>query len=167
MAPFRLGKDELAHELPWRLMRNGPVTLYRRQDYFEQDIAELREREYLVPVLDCLAWGSVGEMHDALRLGLGLPDYTGRNFDALADSLSEIDVPEHSGTMVALDNVTRSDQTDMLLDVLADASRRWLLFGRIFGILVRTDNPSYDGPVIGATRPSWNGREWRSADRAL
>ncbi len=167
MASFRLGHDEVEFELPWRLMQNGPVTLYRRREYFEDDIAELQSREFEIRRFDCLTWDSESAMHDDLRSGLGLPDYTGKNFDALDDSLADIEVPEHSGVMVALDNFSGSRSNEILLQVLANASRWWLLFGRIFGVLVRTDDAPYDGPVIGAMQCQWNGREWSSGDRGL
>jgi len=159
MAPFRAGHDELEHDLPWRLMQNSPVTLYRRREYFDQDISELLSRGWRVPHFDCASWRSDPEMHEELRVVLELPDYTGQNFDALADSLEEMAVAEERGVMIALDNLTDCAQTQTLLDVLAGASRRWLLFGRIFGALVRTDDPSYRGPAIGAMRPEWNDRE--------
>ena len=60
--------------------------------------------------------------------------------------------------MVALDNVTDAPRADVLLDVLAGASRWWLLFGRIFGVLARTDDPIYAPPRVGGMRPAWNGR---------
>lgn len=34
-------------------MQNGPVTLYWRRVYFEQDIGALRECGYVVPSFDC------------------------------------------------------------------------------------------------------------------
>jgi len=34
----------------------------------------------------------------------------------------------------ALDHVTEAPRSDLLLDVLAGASRSWLLFGRISGV---------------------------------
>jgi hypothetical protein len=106
MAPFRPNRDEYEHDLPWRLMQNGPVTLYWRREYFAEDIGALRERGFVVPLFDCRAWPDEFALHEELRVGLGMPDYTGHSFDALNDSLSEIDVPEESGVMVALDNVT-------------------------------------------------------------
>ena len=165
VAPFRIDRDELEHDLPWRLMQNSPVTLYWRREYFEADIRELRERGFVVPSFDCGDWTDEFALHEALRLGLGMPDYTGRNFDALNDSLSEIEVPEESGLMVALDNVTQAPRADVFLDVLANASRWWLLFGRIFGVLARTDDPDYQAPIVGAMRPHWNGRERLDANR--
>ena len=56
MAPFRLGHDEYQHELPWRLMLNGPVTKYWRRDGFEEDIAEMQQRGFRVARFDCGSW---------------------------------------------------------------------------------------------------------------
>ena len=135
MAPFRPNRDEYEHDLPWRLMQNGPVTLYWRREYFAEDIGAPRERGFVVPLFDCRAWPDEFALHEELRVGLGMPDYTGHSFDALNDSLSEIDVPED-------------------------------LFGRIFGVLARTDDPNYAPPRVGGMRPAWNGREWLDANRA-
>jgi len=167
MAPFRLDHDELEHGLPWRLMQNSPVTLYHRREYFDEDMRELREVGYVVPYFDCASWKTEDDLHDALRVGLGMPDYTGHNFGALADSLADIKVPEASGMMVALDNLGHAPRSDVLLDLLADASRRWLLFGRIFGVIARTDDSAYQPPTVGRMRPEWNRCESLNADRGL
>lgn len=45
--------------------------------------------------------------------------------------------------IVALDNMTEAPRADVLFQVLADASRWWLLLGRIFAVLARTDKPDY------------------------
>lgn len=76
-----------------------------RREYFDEDMRELREVGYVVPYFDCASWKTEDDLHDALRVGLGMPDYTGHNFGALADSLADIKVPEASGMMVALDNL--------------------------------------------------------------
>ena len=147
-------------------MQNGPITLYRRAEHLEADERELRDRGFDVRSFDCRAWTSEDALHDALRAGLEMPDYTGHNFDALADSLSEIEVSDASGLFLTLDNFTDAPRHEVLLDVLADASRWWLLFGRIFGVLARTDDPQYSPPPVGATRPHWNGREFLDESRS-
>jgi RNAse (barnase) inhibitor barstar len=167
MAAFRLDHDELRHELPWRLMQNGPVTKYLSRDIFAADLDELEKRGYRVARFDCSSWNSEDDLHADLKRGLSLPDYTGANYDALEDSLADIDVPESGGLTVALDNFTEANRSDVLLDVLAHASRWWLLFGRIFAVATRTDDARYEGPVVGGTRPHWSGNEWLNADRAL
>lgn len=42
MAPFRIDRDELEHELLWRLMQNCPVTLYGRARCFMNRWIRLR-----------------------------------------------------------------------------------------------------------------------------
>ena len=166
VAPFRLGHDELQHELPWLLMQNGPVTKYWRREGFERDVAELQDRGFRVERFDAGAWADEDAMYCEMRDGLGLPSDTGMNFDALADSLEEMDVPVESGVVVALDNFTESRRTDAVLKALGAASRWWLLFGRLFIVVLRTDDPNYGGPdAIGAMPPQWNRREWFNADR--
>lgn len=167
MAPFRLHHDELRHELPWLLMRNGPVTKYWRREIFEEDVGAMQAHGYIVRRFDCAVWSSESAMHTALKSGLDLPGYTGGNFDALSDSITEIDVPEHSGVLVALDNFSEAHRGDVLLEVLTSASRWWLLFGRVFCTILRTDNPRYEGRAIGGVSPSWNGREWLNGHRGL
>jgi hypothetical protein len=41
MAPFRLGHDGYQHELPWAIDANGPVTMYCRRVFLDEDVAEL------------------------------------------------------------------------------------------------------------------------------
>ena len=166
MAPFRLDHDELRHELPWLLMQNGPVTKYWRRDGFEEDIAEVQTRGFRVVRFDVSSWADEDAMYSELRDSLGLPDYMGMGFDSLADALTDLDVPEEGGVVVALDSFTETARTDTLLEVLARASRWWLLFGRVFAILLRTDDPGYLGPTsLGATQAQWNRREWLTAKR--
>ena len=77
----------------------------------------------------------------------------------------DIDVPEAGGLVVTLDDFTDARGGHVLLRVLAAASRRRPLFGRIFAVLVRVDDSHYEGPTIGAMRPWWNRREWTRRER--
>jgi RNAse (barnase) inhibitor barstar len=127
----------------------------------------MRAHGYRVTRFDCARWRSEEDLHAALKEGLELPAYTGSGFDALADSLTDIEVPEGSGVLVALDNFSDAHGGDVLLEVLASASWWWLLFGRVFCVVLRTDDPQYEGPVVGGAPPRWNGREWLDAHRGL
>jgi len=168
VTPFRLDHDELLHPLPWRLMQNGPVTKYCGREAFAGDLAELGDLRFRVARFDVQSWDDdILEMRAVLRDELGMPSYTGGNFDAIADSLTDIEVPEEGGLVIALDNFSASGSNETLLDVLATASRYWLLFGRLFIVLFRTDDGKYVGPAnLGATPVQWNNREFRSAKRA-
>ena len=105
-------------------------------------------------------------MYVELRDELGNQDYTGMNFDALADSLTDMVVPEEGGVVIALDNFTESRRTDTLLDVLARASRWWLLSGGFLPSSCGRTDPGYRGPdSLGAGQPLWNRREWQDSTR--
>lgn len=121
---------------------------------------------YRVRRFDCSLWRSEDHLHATVKTGLELPSYTGSGFDALADSLTEIEVPEATGMFVALDNFSEAHRGDVLLDVLASASRWWLLFGRVFCVALRTDDSHYAGPVLTGAPPTWNGREWLDSHRS-
>jgi hypothetical protein len=57
-------------------------------------------------------------------------------------------------------------RAEPVIEAFADAARYWLLFGRCFLVLAQTDDSGYWGPVdLGATRASWNPREWLDPDR--
>jgi hypothetical protein len=106
MVPFRFGHDELQHELPWLLMQNGPVTKYRRSQGFEEDLAEMQDRGFVVKRFDVCQWTDEVAMYRELRDGLCLPVHTGMNFDGLADSLDDMEVWPDGGVVIALDNFT-------------------------------------------------------------
>ena len=167
MAPFRLHHDELRHELPWLLMQNGPVTKYRQPGPLRagsRDDARPRvSRAALrLPIVELRRPSACGTQGD-----LELPVYTGSNFGALADSLTDIEVSEESGVLVALDNFSERHRGDLLLEVMASASRWWLLFGRVFCVVVRTDDRQYEGPPLGGTPPIWNRHELFDEHRGL
>jgi hypothetical protein len=166
MSPFRLGHDEYQHELPWRLMGNG-VTMYWRREYLDEDLAELAEHGFEVRRFDCSAWADDAQMHRELKAAVPLPAYTGAGWDSLADSLTDIDVPDDGGLAVVLDEYDGTRERDeTLLDLLVGATRWWLLFGRLLPVLLRTDDVHYRTPAdLGALTGVWNGREWLDANR--
>lgn len=167
MTPFRLGHDEYQHELPWRLMQNGSVTIYWRPEVLDTDVAELGRHGFVARRFDCSSWESDSAMLADLCSGLALPYETLANFDALDDSLTDMDVPEAGGLAIVLDNFDGgSERNEVLIHVLAEASRWWLLFGRLVVVLLRTDDVRYEGPRdLGATCAWWNPREFTPADR--
>jgi hypothetical protein len=81
-----------------------------------------------------------------------IPDYYGQNFDALNECLGDLPVPEDGGAAIVLQTFDayakslpaitcrQSSQTDaeVLLDILASASRMHLLYGKRFLTLKAT-----------------------------
>lgn len=56
----------------------------------------ISEFHYSTVFLDATAFASDAQLHDELAFKLGLPEWYGRNFDALLDCLSTIDEPHEN-----------------------------------------------------------------------
>lgn len=172
MASFRQDRLTDEHEhytLPFMLMQNGYVTTYWRREVLDEDAAELRRLGFTVHEFDCAAWSDDASMHDELRVVLGLPDYTGQNFDALDDSLMDMDIPDDSGVAIVLDNFDDRRRRDkILLNVLARSARHWLLFGRLQPVLIRVVDRNYESPTdLGGTRAMWRRGELLPGARSV
>jgi RNAse (barnase) inhibitor barstar len=169
VAIFSLAPTEL-QRLDWRLLQNGSVSLYFRDEALDADLGWLRENAYQVEEVDALAWTSAKDMHQALATALTFPDHYGRNLDALNDCLSDVDVPDAGGLVLVFrrfDAFATLDRkvADGLLDILAWNARRFLLFGRRLLVLLQSDDPQLALAPVGATPVMWNPREWLDRDR--
>ncbi|MBL0128649.1 MAG: barstar family protein [Flavobacteriales bacterium] len=108
--------------------------------------------------------------HEALAIGLGFPDYYGRNLDAFNDCLGDLYSADTHGLVVVFqhfDEFTRNEPSFCwgLLNVIAHVSRHWLLSGqRLIGI-VQSDDPHLRYDPVGGSTPFWNGAEWLDASR--
>ena len=120
---------------------------------------------------DAATWVTDGEMHTQLKSGLGFPAYYGANYDALDDSLEDIEVPGHGGLTVVIEHFDRWEgPADVLLGAFARAARYWLLLGRKLIVLLRVEHARYEDvgpPHIGATPAQWNPREFLDSSRGL
>src|SRR5438876_1591342 len=94
MAVFR---DDDLQRLDWRLLLQGPITLYYRPEVLTEDIAWFANHGYLINHFDCRTWETSADMHAALAAELAFPDYYGRNLNALNDCLSDLLIPDESG----------------------------------------------------------------------
>ena len=169
MAPFRLGYHNLGSStLDWWLLRDGPVSLYLRPEYLDEDSRELLSMGYTLRGLDCSRWGSWDLVYDDLEVAFEFADW-GRNLNAFRDALTDIDVPDDGGVAVLLRAIDdQLERAEAVIEALADASRYWVLFGRRFIVLAQTADPLDRGPAdLGATPARWNNREWRNDARGL
>jgi RNAse (barnase) inhibitor barstar len=97
MAPFPPDNVALQSAPDWSMFRDGPIVLYRRRDLLEADVAELAGVGYVIRRFDCAGWRGEPDMHHDLYEQLGFPDYYGKNWAALRDCLSEIEIPWDRG----------------------------------------------------------------------
>jgi RNAse (barnase) inhibitor barstar len=164
MASFRDDPDEF-QRLDWSLLQNGPITLYFKRAFLEEDVAWLVERGYEINRLDCGEWQEAGGALADLARVLRFPDYFGGNLDALNDCFGDLSVPDGSGRAIVLEHfdVARArlgSFCSALLDILASQSRTHLLLGRRLMGLVQSDDPHISLAPVGATPVEWNRREW-------
>ncbi|MER5636835.1 barstar family protein [Kitasatospora sp. NPDC002227] len=172
MAAFDPTTDDLAY----RLLRTGPVTLYWRPALFAETLGLLRADGYQVVELHAAAWHSDADLHRDLAAALDFPAYYGRNLDALNDCLRDVTALEYGASPTATglvlafhgyDHYTAASprSAPIVLDILADHSRRAALTGLRLLTLVQTDDPSFTLPPLGATQAQWNDAEWLTASR--
>lgn len=94
MASFGVGDE---NTLDYEVIRDGGITIYRDFRYLEEDILWLRDKSYRIHRVDCGGWVSENSLHESLKTALAFPDYYGKNFNALNDVISDLDVPDEGG----------------------------------------------------------------------
>lgn len=177
MAAF--GTDD-GNTLDWEILLNGSLSLYRNCQYLKEDVLWLQLHGYRIFNVDCITWNSEDSMHESLAETLSFPAYYGRNFNALKDCLWDIAVPDDGGVAIVLNSYdayargsgSANRQTGMhdaetVLDILAGASRYFLLLGRRFIVLVQSEDPRMHFEGLGSVATQWNRREWLNKDRGL
>ncbi|MGH7619064.1 MAG: barstar family protein [Gemmatimonadaceae bacterium] len=158
--------------LDWKLLERGAVALYHKGAVLSQDLAWLRQQQYVVHELDAAAWSEPGHFHEAVKTALGFPAHYGRNLASWIDCLAELAVPDEGGTALALrryDAFARAQPqfAQTILDSLEMTSRRFLLTGRRLIALVQSDDPRIRFERVGALPVTWNPREWLDSDRGI
>lgn len=179
MAPFTQ-QEEHENRLDWQILRDGSIALYWRREFLDEDILWFRQHNYQIFSFNCDRWASSEEMHADFQRTLNFPGYYGRNLDALNDCLGDLAVPDAGGTALALSRfdayakgpgaaplASGRPEAEIVLDLLARASRFFLLTGRRLLTLVQTDDPRVWFESLGCVHADWNRREWLNKNRGL
>jgi RNAse (barnase) inhibitor barstar len=180
MTAFTL-EEEAEDRLDWRILRDGSISLYRNNQFLDDDVSWLRSNGYRIVSFDCANWSSSDLMHESLKGALSFPSYYGRNLDALNECMSEdLEVPEVGGLVLVLKHFDRYSnghgaelkpsgrtEVEVVLDIFACASRRFLLTGRRLMTLAQSDDPRIHFEHLGGASTQWNRREWLNKSRGL
>jgi hypothetical protein len=164
--------------LDWQILRDGGIQLYWHREYLSEDSQWLAKHDYDVFEFECETWKSQDDMFSDFARVLRLPDYFGRNFDALDDCLADLPLSENRGGAIVLGRFDAyaahagsaqmpgfKNAAEVVLDVIATASRFHLLNGNQLVALVQTNDPQLRFGAIGRVSPQWNRREWLNANR--
>jgi hypothetical protein len=175
MAPFSNSPEDW-QRLDWKILRDGGIALYRRPEYLAEDVQWLTAQNYKIYEFDCAQWTSESQMFNDIGRLLGFSEC--RNFDALDDDLSDLRIREDGGVALVFRRfdvyatgpgsalmASGPNQAEVLLDVMARASRFHLLIGHRFVTLVQTENPDYRVRGLASVSATWNHREWLGVSR--
>ena len=88
MPSFDLDAD-LSDDRAYELLKNSPVTLFRRPEILDQVLGWLTEHNYRLIRLDASRWAAEADFHRDIQATLDFPDYYGQNLNAFNDCLRE------------------------------------------------------------------------------
>ena len=164
--------------LDWQILRDGGIQLYWRREYLVQETKWFAVHNYDVYEFACDTWSSPEAMFSDLGRVLRLPDWWGQNVNALDDCMDDLPLTESRGAVMVLTNFdvyaagsgsalmhSGRPEAEVILDILAQASRFHLLNGRRLVVLVQTNDPKLRIPELGGMTPQWNRREWLNSKR--
>ncbi|MFS0700775.1 barstar family protein [Cellulomonas sp. 179-A 4D5 NHS] len=168
--------DELGGDVAFRLLANTSVTVFWRRQVLDATVGRLVERGYQVTAMDASTWSTDDDLHREIARALSFPDHYGSTLDALNDCLRDVVAHEYgwspgsTGLVLVLTGYDgfaaacpRSAQ--VVLDIVARASRTAALFGRRLLCLVQSDDPRIRFEAVGATPVMWNDAEWLDSRR--
>ncbi len=169
MAAFSETPEDIGR-LDYCLLQSSAVVLYRRGTVLAEDVDELRRLGYVIDELDAGAWTSSRNLHSAFAAALDFPDWYGANLSALSDCLSDVAVNHDGGRAIVIRNFESFAKRDAdlawnIADIVENASRRHLLFGRWLLLLLQVADGSFELPTVGARGVGWNPKEWLTSNR--
>lgn len=128
-----------------------------------------RLNSYQVAAFNCAKWQSDGDFHDDISKSLKFPDYYGHNLNALDECMRfDLDIPQESGLLLVFHyfNTFKKhfpETSYYLLDILAEASRQYLLYGQRLIIFIQSDNKNIVFEPVGAChvmRAHWQAKHY-------
>ena len=148
MPSFDLDAD-LSHDRAYELLKNSPVTLFRRPEILDQMLGWLNEHHYQLIRLDARRWVVSSHFHRDIQATLDFPDYYGQNLNAFNDCLRDVTTYEYgaardtAGTVLVFlryDDFTKREPyaAQSILDIVATQARGAMLLGHRMLCLVQS-----------------------------
>src|SRR5262249_26802818 len=151
MAAFDPDTD-LSQDRALRLLIITSVTLFWRPHVLHETIDWLTAHGYQITHIDASHWSAELDLHRDMAAALSFPDHYGRNLDALNDCMRDVVcqdygwAPDTTGLALVFTGydafTARCPRAaQIVLDIMADHSRRAALFGRRLVCLVHSNDP--------------------------
>ena len=95
-------------------------------------------------------------MHNSLHSKFDFPVYYGGNWDALQESLNEIEITENGLVVVfhKLDSINIK-MAHTLIDIFISSSQRHLIFSKRLLVLIKVENKKYNLNPFSAINFTW------------
>ena len=156
--------------LDYRLLLNSPIALFWHVEIFEKQVAWFQDNGYRVASFDAASWDTESTFHQDLYKTLNFPGYYGMNLNALNDCLFDMDLLDCDGVAIAVRNYHEFSHSlprvaQDFLDIIANNSRRNLLFGKRLVGLFQTNIADAAYAPLGAMHAIWNPEEWPNSKR--
>jgi len=154
----RIGAD--TQRLDFLLLRDGSIVLYFNKVDLETTCEWFRGQAYCLYRFDCRKWGSATDFYDDFYGSTSnvreIAD-CGYSLDALRDCLAYLNVPLESGMVFVFEHFNCFTKPDPryaheVLDILAEISRFYLLFGQRLIVLLHSDDPKLTFSSVGASQ---------------
>lgn len=151
------------------ILRIGPVCKYYKNSILDGDVNWFIENRFDVYDLNVKNWNK-NNMHKEIKSNLNFPDYYAENLSAFNDCLGDMMNLRYKGVVIVLrgfDEFSNNARTlaEAIIDIIAQASRVWLLQGQKLIALVQSNDPNLELPKLGGMKPNWNSAEWLNDDR--
>lgn len=167
LAVFKFPDDQ--RRLDWLVLRDGPFVLYFDRSKLDEACAWFLRHSYQIVAFNSAKWQSDGDFHDDISKSLKFPDYYGRNLDALDECMcSDLDIPQESGLLLVFHHFDVFKKRfpkipHVLLDILAESSRQYLLYGQRLIIFIHSDDQNIVFEPVGACpvmRAHWQAKHY-------
>ncbi|MEM6675459.1 MAG: barstar family protein [Planctomycetota bacterium] len=157
--------------LDFDTLKRGPIALYHSASLLTRDVEEMRSLGYLVLPMD-LESEDEESFHTLVARVLKFPGYYGRNLDALNDCLGGLPETFGEDLLIVLDSFDtffRRDERSahIILDLLWQNSMRNQLWGHTTITFVRSADPRFEVPPVGAAGVGWNSEEFLNSSRGV
>jgi hypothetical protein len=172
MAAFHESELNYRERLDWALLQCGPIALFHKPHVLAASALWLKQHGYVISEADCGSCASETDVLNTIGQTLGFPEGLNPILDSLNDDFYNIQAPKDGGyalVLIRFDRVAKKlpGVAEEVLNILANASRDQMLFGRRFLCLVQSDNPELHFGPVGGLAPCWNPQEWLDKDRGL
>lgn len=146
--------DIYANNIDFQIARQGRPLVIENDEHFTATATWLRDKGYRLVIFDANQWRSAADMHRALALALGFPDYYGNNLDAFEECLGEVAEHEYgwegdeTGLVLVFTSMKPFRKLDKraaetLLEIVTERCSYAALFGnRLLALVSETPLPS-------------------------